>query len=206
MIKTKTPVIAKLDTGASRNCLSGRIFDTFQNKPKISKVSLSLVSATGNSLQIRGKTEITFKIKNKTFRDTFFIIDGLTTDCLLGIPWLQNYRIGTGWSVTGEHFISEKGEVLATSIRKSNLKPAARTQGSLKLNAHSVSAIQIKTPPNLQCNVNYILEITDKLPKGMVPLEVVHKFEKTPRNLVIPILNYTNKTITVPKKIGRAHV
>ena len=72
------------------------------------------------------------------------------------------------------------GEVIATSTNKSKLKLAARTKESIKLERRSTSIIAVKTPPGLQCNTEYILDISDSLPEGVIPLEVIHKFNKTP--------------------------
>ena len=197
---------AKFDSGASRSCLSRRVFETLSPKPKLSKQGLELVSASGTTLDVLGSTEITFRVNKKVYREVFSVIDGLNSDCLLGLTWQRKYRICTGWSRTGQHFLSTQGEVIATSIQNGKLVPTVKTKGAVKVPAYSVSVLEVAAPPNITSSTGYIVDAAEGL-EGFVPLETVHKFDKTPRTLKIPVLNYTNKEITIPKKthLGKLH-
>ena len=37
------------------------------------------------------------------------------------------------------------------------------------------------------------------LPRGIIPLDLVHSFDKTPRTLFVPILNTSSKYENIPK-------
>ena len=38
------------------------------------------------------------------------------------------------------------------------------------------------------------------LPQGIIPLDLVHSFDKTPRTLFVPILNMSSKYESIPKE------
>ena len=48
-------------------------------------------------------------------------------------------------------------------------------------------------------NKKYQLNPEGYLPQGIIPLDLVHSFDKTPRTLFVPILNMSSKYENIPK-------
>ena len=49
--------------------------------------------------------------------------------------------------------------------------------------------IEVQAPRDISGNKKYQLNPNAYLPNGIIPLEPIHSFEKTPRTLQIPFLN-----------------
>ena len=159
-----------------------------------------VVSADGNSLGPIGEVHIKFKLGKVEFNDIFVILNNLQRDIILSLPWQHNYRIGCTWNREGKHFLTIKNKFLALSITPQSSKQLVIIKGQCTLQGRSITWISVKTPRNIQ--VNSLLEITldRQLPKGLIPLDVLHNIKhKQPQEMLVPLLNIMNLFVKLPK-------
>ena len=90
--------IAKVDSGASRNCISKSLWNRIKVSSKLAKLNVVLTGAGGSKLSLLGFAEITCSIGKFTFTEEFAVIDRMVSDMLLGIKWEQKFNIHTGWA------------------------------------------------------------------------------------------------------------
>ena len=98
--------IAKVDSGASRNCISKSLWNGIKVNNRLTKPNVVLTGAGGSKLSLLGFSEITCSIGRFTFTKKFAVIEGMVSDMLLGIRWEHKFNIHTGWTQTGNHYIS----------------------------------------------------------------------------------------------------
>ena len=120
----------------------------------------------------------------------------------LSLPWESNYIIGCDWNREGEHFISIKGQFLAHSINQHAIRQLAKAEGQCNIQSRSITWIMVKSPPHVNNNsINEIL-FDRKLPPGIIPLDITHNLNhKHPRELLIPLLNISDKEVKIPKTL-----
>ena len=106
-------------------------------------------------------------------------------------------RFGMGYSTNGRHYITLNREMLVQRCSQLTTNPILKTKGKLKLLSYSISVIEVRTPEIPEPSNIYKLDFsTFLLPKGVIPLDVMHCMDhKTPKTLKVPILN-TNTTIS----------
>ena len=147
-----------------------------------------------------GFSEITCSIGKFTFTEEFAVIDGMVSDMLLGIKWEHRFNIHTGWTCNGNHYISKgKHDFIAESTNKLKTHPIIKTKGKIELSPESVALIEVQAPRDIIGNRKYQLNPEGYLPQGIIPLDLVHSFDKMLRTLYIPILNTSNNY----KNIGK---
>ena len=100
--------------------------------------------------------------------------------------------------------MSENGQMVAQSIPSPTIEPIIKTKGKTKLNPHSMTAVSVKTPPNIDKSQVYELNHKFPLPSGIdiidVTIDVIHKFDhKIPQELKIPILDTNNNITNITK-------
>ena len=159
-----------------------------------------LTGAGGSKLSLLGFADITCSIGKFTFTEEFAVIDGMVSDMLLGIKWEHRYNIHTGWTRNGNHYIS-RGKHDFIAERKNRLKtyPIIKTKGKVELNPESISLVEVQAPRDITGNRKYKLNPEGYLAQGIIPLDLVHSFDKTPRTLYIPILNTSDKYKSIAK-------
>ena len=112
----------------------------------------------------------------------------------------RSYHIATGFSITGRHFLSVNGQMLAQSIPTPTVEAIIKNKGKAKLCPHSLTVISIKTPPNIRANHMYETSHRFPLPSHVILVDVVHKIDdKVPHELNIPILNTNNHVANITK-------
>ena len=130
----------------------------------------------------------------------FFILNNLQRDIILGLPWQCSYRIGCTWIREGKHFLAIKNKFLALSITPQLPKELVKSKDQCSLQGISITRISIKTPRNIQVNSVLEINLDRQLPKGLIPLDVVHNIEhKQPQEMLIPLLNIMNSVVKLPK-------
>ena len=67
------------------------------------------------------------------------------------------------------------------------------------LKPESISNIKVQAPRDISGNKKYHLNPNAYLPQGIIPLDLVHSFEKTPRTLKLPILNTSTNYESIPR-------
>ena len=124
---------------------------------------------------------------------------------LLGIKWEHKFNINTGWTRHGNHYISRgKHDFIAESMNRLKTHPIIKTKGKVELNPESIALVEVQAPRNIIENKKYQLNPEGYLPQGIIPLDLVHSFDKTPRTLYLLILNTSSKyeSITEASLLG----
>ena len=75
------------------------------------------------------------------------------------------------------------------AINKINVHPIIKTKGKVIFEPESISFIEVQAPRDISGNKLYQLNSKAYLPNGIIPLDLIHSFEKTPRTLQLPFLN-----------------
>ena len=119
---------------------------------------------------------------------------------LLGIRWEHKFNIHTGWTKKGSHYLTQgKHNFISESINKLKMHPIVKTKGKITLKPESISIIEAQAPWDISGNKRYQLNPEAYLPQGIIPLDLVHSSEKTPRTLKLPILNTSANYESIPK-------
>ena len=139
--------IAKIDSGASHNCISKTLWDKIKTSNKLVKSSIMFTGAGGSKLAFLGFADITCSIGRFTFTDEFAVIKGMVSDMLLGIRWKHKFNIHTGWTQKGNHYIAHgKNNFISESINKLKIHPIVKTKGKITLKLESISIIEVQAP------------------------------------------------------------
>ena len=189
--------IAKVDSGASHNCISKSLWNRIKVNSKLTKPNVILTGAGGSKLSLLGFLEITGRF---TFTEEFAVIEGMVSEMLLGIKWECKFNIHTGWTQNGNHFISRgKHNFIAESINRLKSSPIIKMKGKIELSPESIALVGVQAPRDIIGNKKYQLNPEGYLPQGIIPLDLVHSFDKMPRTLFVPILNTSSKYENIPK-------
>ena len=109
-------------------------FKCLPQKPKLSKVYLPKVRASGANLGSIGQCDLTFQLGNKHFRDRFIALQDLWRNLILVHNWQCNYRIGYNWNVNGQQYIAHNKIHLCTVTTSSQMEPIIHNVGSTSIN------------------------------------------------------------------------
>ena len=176
------------------------MWDKIKTNNKLTKSQITLTGARGSKLAFLGFSDITCSLGKFTFMEEFAVIGGMVSDMLLGIRWEHKFNIHTGWTKRGNHFISPgKHNFIAESTNKLKVHQIIKTKGEVTLKPESISFIEVQVPRNILGNKKYQLNPNAYLPNGIIPLDPIHSFEKTPRALQLPFLNISTNYESIPK-------
>ena len=165
---------ALFNTGASINAISFKFYSSIQQKVKLLPTNRKVVSADSDSLGPISEVHLKFKVGKIEFNDVFVILNNLQRDIILSLPWQCNYRIGWMWNREGKHFLTIKIKFLALSIIPQLLKQLVKSKGQCTLQGRSITWISVKTQRNIQVNSLFEINLDIQLPKGLIPLDVLH--------------------------------
>ena len=192
--------IANIDSGASRNFISKILWDKIKTSNKLIKSCITLTGAGGSKLAFLGFAGVTCLIGKFTFTEEFAVVEGMVSDMLLGIRWEHKFNIHTGWTQNGNHYIAHgKHNLISESINKLKMHPIIKMKGKIMLKPESISIIEVQAPRDISGNKKYQLNPEAYLPQGIIPLDLVHSFEKTPRTLKLPFLNTSTNYESIPR-------
>ena len=192
--------IAKVGSGASHNCISKSLWNRIKVNNRLSQPNVILTGAGGSKLSLLGFSEITCSIGRFMFTEEFAVIEGMVSDMLLGIKWEHKFNIHTGWTQNGNHYISRgKHDFISESVNRLKSSPIIKTKGKIELSPESIALVEVQAPRDIIGNKKYQLNPEGYLPQGIIPLDLVHSFDKTPRTLFVPILNTSSKYENIPK-------
>ena len=77
--------------------------------------------------------------------------------------------------------------------------PIIKMKGKVELNPESIALVEVQAPKDIIGNRKYQLNPEGYLPRGIIPLDLIHSFDKTPRMLYVPILNTSSKYESIAK-------
>ena len=159
-----------------------------------------MTGAGGSKLSLLGFSEITCSIGRFTFTEEFTVIEGMVSDMLLGIKWEHKFNIHTGWTQNGNHYISRgKHNFIAESMNRLKSNRIIKIKGRIELSPESIALVKVQAPRDIIGNKKYQLNPEGYLPQGIIPLDLVHSFDKMPRTLFVPILNTSSKYENIAK-------
>ena len=159
-----------------------------------------LTGAGGSKLSLLGFSEITCSIGRFTLTEEFTVIEGMVSDMLLGIKWEHKFNIHTGWIQNGNHYIPRgKHGFIAESVNRLKSSPIIKMKDKIELSLESIALVEVQAPRDIIGNKKYQLNPEGYLPQGIIPLDLVHSFDKTPRTLFVPILNTSSKYENIAK-------
>ena len=79
------------------------------------------------------------------------------------------------------------------------MHPIIKTKGKVTLKPESISFIEVQAPRDISGNKKYQLNSNTYLPNGIIPLDPIHSFKKTPRTLQLPFLNMSTNYESLSK-------
>ena len=82
---------------------------------------------------------------------------------------------------------------IAESVNRLKSSPIIKTKGKIELNPESIALVEVQALRDIMGNKKYQLNPEGYLPQGIIPLDLVHSFDKTPRTLLVLILNTSSK-------------
>ena len=169
---------AKIDSGASCNCIL-KTWDKIKTSNKLVKSSITLTGVGGSKLAFLGFVDVTCSIGRFTFTEEFAVIKGMVSDMLLGIRWEHKFNIHTGWTRKGNHYLAQgKHNFILESTNKLKTHPIVKTKGKITLKLESISIIEVQAPCDISGNKKYHLNPEAYSPQGIIPLDLIHSFEK----------------------------
>ena len=77
--------------------------------------------------------------------------------------------------------------------------PIIKTKGKVELDPELIALVKVQAPRNIIGNRKYQLNPEGYLPQGIILLDLIHSFDKTPRTLYLPILNTSSKYKSIAK-------
>ena len=80
-----------------------------------------------------------------------------------------------------------KSKFITESINKINVHPIIKTKGKVVFEPESISFIEVQAPRDISGNNLYQLNSKAYLPNGIIPLDLIHSFEKTPKSITITV-------------------
>ena len=166
----------------------------------MAKSQITLTGARGSKLAFLVFADITCSLRKFTFTEEFAVIKGMVSDMLLGIRWEHKFNINTSWTRRGYHYISiGKNDCVAESTKKLNIHPIIKTKGKVMLKLELILFIELQAPRDISGNKKCQLNPNAYLPNGIISLDLIHSFEKTPRMLKIPFLNVSTNYESIPR-------
>ena len=84
-------------------------------------------------------------------------------------------------------------------MNKLKTQPIIKTKAKVELNPESIALVEVQAPRDIIGNRKYQLNPEGYLPQGIIPLDLVHSFDKTPRTLYVLILNTSSKYENIAK-------
>ena len=159
------PVNVLYDTGMSMSCMAKRFFDTLAIKPKLIPHDRYIAGVGCKALRLVGKCFIQLQIGKRVFRDRVVVIENLRCKYILGQVLYRSCQFHTRYSITGTHYITINGQVIAQAILQTIDQPIIKTKGNVTLSPMSVSIIEVKTPkiPNTSYLYQLMLTLTSFL-------------------------------------------
>ena len=134
----------RIDSVASHNCILKSLWDKIKTSNQLTKSQIILTGAGGSKLAFLGFAYITCSIRKFTFTEKFAVIEGMVSDMLLGIKWEHKFKIHTGWTKRGNHYISlGKNNFIAESTNKINVHAIIKTKGKVIFEPESISFIEV---------------------------------------------------------------
>ena len=138
-------LFALMDTGASKSCISYRMFLRIKNPKWSSKPVPRVFTADGSDLGSLGRVNLELKLGDKEVIQDFVVCRQLKRDVILGADFGKNNCAGIEWTTKRTHVLSPNG-IPAIEVEKNELglpvtaafhvKVPPRHNGVFQVNIH----------------------------------------------------------------------
>ncbi|WAR04389.1 hypothetical protein MAR_019758, partial [Mya arenaria] len=181
----KHSVRVLIDSGASTSLISWRFYQSLINKPKLRKISARLEFVSGDSLNVKGKVELTFEMKNLQLTHSFFVVEGINRNIILGDEWLNK---------NGVRMYFDLGCI---RIKDKHVNSICRLTHSITLppNSSYVTNARVKKRSDLSSEDYYLLEpLNDHYISNQPVVELNNSIVRltSSRRIPVGIANFTN--------------
>ena len=195
-----------IDTGATRSGVSEQFFDKLQDTEIREIYGLRVVCASGEDISLKGLTTLQVVINNTIFSHTFLICRNITKPMVLGLDFLQQYRIGTTWTENGKFSLKYENKILIQSIEESfqERNPQLKAKTCIEIPGKSVVVVhaRVNISPE-QCDRLFdIVPTTEMLTTypELVTVPLVHRTAQKTYNTVPHVLvNLREEMVFIPK-------
>jgi hypothetical protein len=147
----KRYIPALVDTGADVSVISATLFQRLSETghleywPKLlHRPSMQLRSATGNMVNVQGKTSMLLEVGGRIIQQEFLVVSGVKTDCILGADFLHHNQVVIDSGEKKLHWKTKNQEVNLDPIETpylsmpSEVTIAPRTARKLKVTAQGM--------------------------------------------------------------------
>ena len=176
-------VPAIIDTGANCSCINTEFRNQYFPEIKLQKLRTGNVNqASGGSIGAIGTIEIICKIKNRLFNHRFIVCSALKAQMILGLDFVQTYRIGIDWDDNMEPYLQSEGRYLTSAMPLQSLSLDNMLNTIQKAGRNNGDA---ETPnPSVSCKPKLMLRLLSKTQIRLPPKTVVPVKQKEPQGTV----------------------
>ena len=192
---------ALVDTGAEVSLVHRRVFDKLKHGYDLGKQKVNLQAVNGNKLQVDGCATIKFKLGGRKFQHTFYVVDGLNRNVILGRDWIIDNMVVLYFNELRSMKIGQVYVPLEEDIHISALVRAAST---VVIKPHTAVVCKAKTSGVLDSEGKQLCQIspTDRGYLSMEPGLQLQKSVvevKAGRTFAALISNRTSRTFRVKR-------
>ena len=94
------------DTGATRSVMSVEMYNKLDNPPMVETGLPRVVSASGSSLGVVGKTRCHVQLNHKVIEQEFLVCEYLKRHLILGIDFARANKAGVQWTKEGTRVLT----------------------------------------------------------------------------------------------------
>ena len=111
---------ALIDTGSMISLISCKIFNSIQYRSNLSEAfGLTASSVSGQTLELLGKTNLTFESAKTQFNVDTYVSEIHGLDCLLGMNFLRKYKAQLDFSGRSDKLVTSAGAFNLNTIKVS---------------------------------------------------------------------------------------
>ena len=131
-----------MDTGADISIVSRRLYDTLRSKGvnEYQPSHLTKIEGVSGHAKVTGQIHMQFQIQHEWFNQDFTIIDGLNTDMILGVDFLNKYKAVINFS---NQSVSLKDGQIEISLRQEDQGQKVRPLRSVRIAPRTEALITV---------------------------------------------------------------
>ena len=103
-------ITALFDTKAICSCISQQVFKKIADKICLIRKPLKVNTASGATLSPIGIASLDLNIEGQNFTHNFIVCTKLKQYLILGLEFVQRYKIVIDWDINGKVFLRCKGK------------------------------------------------------------------------------------------------
>ena len=138
----KSPGVALIDTGATKSCMSSTFYNSIKSNCTLAPIQTRVRGATGTSLKPLGSVNVPVQITDKHFEQSFIVCEALQRPIILGLDFLQTYKIGINWTRVGNPLLTINEVVVMTLETEDPIQQPIIVSGSYQIPARTMATIE----------------------------------------------------------------